>query len=539
MNKERHTLPQKQGEPVPTCDRPGEKEEAFVPFREIEPRLLHSFLATFLWGIIAHGYCYFNEFYSHDSLLSSQMDDAVNWQTTIGRYLQWAYLEVRGSLFPPALVGFLSLVFLALSLYGIVKIFDVKSKPAIWLFGGILTANFSVSLLNATYIHDADMYMLSLLFSVWSVYLLRQTRYGFITGTVCLFASLGLYQSYFEVAVFLFMMAAVLDILRQREFASVMADGLKAILMLVLSLAVYYVGTKLALVILGAEEQDSYNSISIVGSYGSLGGVLRAAFGTYKVVVQHLLFPVTAHSTVIGLVNVVFLLYSAWAVWLLVRRRKIRGKNLTLLLVLIALMPFGMNVVYFITNSMEGMVHELMLYALVLTYIFAALITRELCREYGIKPGRKRFCARLAAVLTLAVILDGVIYSNQVYLKKDLEYQTTLLTMNRIIDRIEQIDGYEIGQTPVVFVGLFSDSQLSQGDREYFDYTGTGLWSRFAISNETSLEEYFQLILNYPILLQADDGTWSEREEVKAMSPFPASDSCRMIDGVIVVKLSD
>ena len=63
------------------------------------------------------------------------------------------------------------------------------------------------------------------------------------------------------------------------------------------------------------------------------------------------------------------------------------------------------------------------------------------------------------AVLTL--LFDRGIYANQIYLKKDLEYDTTLSVMTRVVDRIEQVEGYIPGETPVKFLGDIQRSKLA------------------------------------------------------------------------------
>lgn len=45
-------------------------------------------------------------------------------------------------------------------------------------------------------------------------------------------------------------------------------------------------------------------------------------------------------------------------------------------------------------------------------------------------------------------LFDRGIYANQMYLKKDLEYDATLSVMTRVVDRIEQVEGYIPGETP-------------------------------------------------------------------------------------------
>ena len=184
----------------------------------------YTLITTFIIGLLSHGYCYFNLLFSHDSMPVNQND--VLWQVSLGRFLHPLYFKLRGPIYAPALVGFLSLFFMAVTFYLIFQLFGITKKLTIWIFCGILITNTSITLLNATYIHDIDMYTLSLLLAVAAVYLCRNFRFGIIWGTLCLCASLGLYQSFMQVSIFLFMILAVMDILHKKTFWEVLKKGL-------------------------------------------------------------------------------------------------------------------------------------------------------------------------------------------------------------------------------------------------------------------------------------------------------------------------
>ena len=85
---------------------------------------IYVFASTVLFGLIAHGYCYFNLFYSHDSLMVYQWKE-VEQLTSLGRFMVPVYLKFRGDFYPPLLVGLFSLVFLAAALYITVRLLSI------------------------------------------------------------------------------------------------------------------------------------------------------------------------------------------------------------------------------------------------------------------------------------------------------------------------------------------------------------------------------------------------------------------------------
>jgi hypothetical protein len=491
---------------------------------------------TFLWGIIAHGYCYFNLSYSHDSLLVYQ-DDVV-WQISLGRFLHPIYFQIRGNIYTPALVGFLSLVFIGISVWLIVRLFNIQNKILIVISSGILTVNATVTLLNATYIHDIDIYALSLLLAVGSVYLCRNMKHGMILSAILIFCSLGLYQAFLQVAVFLHMMFAVIDLLRNKDFFKVLKNGIRAICSMVLGLAAYYAILKIILHISGIELETGYNGISNVGNYDGLKAILRSIVLTYYNVITDFITPKTYHCRIMGLVNIVLALISFIIIILLVRNRKLEIKKIVLIAGLIFLMPFGINVICFISQGME---HDLMKYSFVLVYIFVEVLVMEANTLPVLDKYRGSMVVKYWLPFLLFVLLfNNIIYANQAYLKKELVYQNTSSTLNRIINRIEETDGYVLGETPVVFVGLLSNSELAM-ERTEFGITGTGLDGNFSVTYYQTYAQYFQYVLSYPMNLLDPEASerWSEQKEVVEMSAFPAQNSCKIINGTMVVKLSN
>ena len=124
--------------------------------------------------------------------------------------------------------------------------------------------------------------------------------------------------------------------------------------------------------------------------------------------------------------------------------------------------------------------------------------------------------------------------------QKELEYQNTLLTINRVIDRIEQTDGYVVGETPVALVGTLQRSELSM-THEWFDKTSVGNSQNFAVTYYETYENYFERLLAYPIVLleETESAKWAEHPTVQNMPSFPYQGSCEMVEGTLIVKLSE
>ena len=141
----------------------------------------------------------------------------------------------------------------------------------------------------------------------------------------------------------------------------------------------------------------------------------------------------------------------------------------------------------------------------------------------------------------IAVILYGNVQTaNALYLKKDMEQDAYLALMNRIVYRMETVEEYEAGVTPVVFVGSHRLlNEVIPGYEEYRDITGMHSSVVANTQEDYRLRSYFQTVMNYPVSVPGGDVFRQIREDsrVKAMPAYPQDGSVAMIDGTMVVKL--
>ena len=202
-------------------------------------RLLASFAAVFLFGLLAHGYAFTNFTVSHDSLnemfLSGDIRYAAgsvaDWKISLGRFLYPAYRTVfSGGAGTPWLSGVLSLVWVSLAVYLVSRLFSVDNALLLAVIGALFVTNVSYSALAATYIYDLDGDMLAMLLAVCAAYLLlRGTLRRRALAVIPIVCSLALYQAMISVTVSLVMIACILRLLESESAKAVFFDGLKAV----------------------------------------------------------------------------------------------------------------------------------------------------------------------------------------------------------------------------------------------------------------------------------------------------------------------
>jgi hypothetical protein len=225
--------------------------------------------------------------------------------------------------------------------------------------------------------------------------------------------------------------------------------------------------------------------------------------------------------------HVLLLAALAWYLVALWRDRSLAAGNKIAVTILTCLLPTALNSVSIL---LAGTVTQLMTYAGELLYLLAVR-----CREMADRRRWGRIVRAAVAVLLCGVLWQHIVYANQVYMKKELDKNATLVLSARLVDRIEQVEGYVPGETPVAFVGrLDKNSYLNRG-RDAFqalDHT-VGLWSDYAATY--NMGRYLTDYLNVPLLWDTETDF---SQQTEAMPSFPAAGSIAMVDGTVVVKLS-
>ena len=228
-------------------------------------------------------------------------------------------------------------------------------------------------------------------------------------------------------------------------------------------------------------------------------------------------------------VHAVLLVLLAWRLVQILLTRDLAVSNKILLLALVCLVPTAFNSASIL---LAGSATQLMTFAWELPYVLLVL-----CWEPSEKRTWKPALRVVALVLLCCVLWQHTVYANQVYMKKELDRSATISLATRIIDRVEQVEGYVPGETPVAFVGrLDRNAYLNRGRDEFAELDHTvGLWSDYSATY--NLGRYLTDYLNYP--LEWDTVTdFSQHEAVRAMPAFPAVEGIQMIEGTVVVKLS-
>ena len=512
--------------------------------------LKRVFIYTFIFGFISHLAICVSPVFSHDALLVHQ-NDYIH-QISIGRFLQPLYLNIRGDIAIPFVIVVLSMVYLSMSMYLIVKMLDFKSNKQIALLCGLFATCHVLVLANATYTPWSDIFMLSMFLNMLALYLTINYKYGFIVGSILIFISCGLYQAYIQAFLALALILLIKNILNGEKTKTIILRGVLYIITLGMGLGLYYIATLYVPNLCGIDLSTAYNGVSDVG-VKTFSGFIDLTGQTYEKWFKNFFYNHTFSSVVITVVKFAFVIIALLSLIAVVIKRKIKIVNLVLMLIFIGILPVAMNVTNILT---KGISHDLMTYTNVFVYVFCFAIF-AFCPKFDNYFNLKKVKISHIGiiVLTASIIFTNCIYANQVYLQKYLQSESTFSTMTRVIEEMEETPGYVVGQTPVVLIGSLNDVNLARPLEGFEEAKGLGASIAFSTTYYTTYERYFRYIMGYPINLV--DATpvgygfndsvarggiverFSQYDEVKMMPAFPYEGSVMMLDGYLIVKLGN
>ncbi len=504
-------------------------------------KLKYSFLYTFIIGFTAHGYAYANFQPNHDSLAEAIGNSGyLTWKIQLGRYLKVLYDFIFGKF--NCLTwsnGIITLVWTSISVYLICKMFHFDKKFHIVMVSGILTTNITVIALTATYAPDLGSDACALLLSVLGTYIWERytnlsnktVKYSFVYGLIiglCLASSLALYQAFICVFVSLVLMILIIRCLNVFGIKDIWKSCFYAANTLVAGGGIYYLGLKLVYYITGVSiVEGKYNSIS--NAWQNSEPIKDRLVNCLKQFVSAFLNSTAYVSStiVIRIVNyfviIIFLLCL-----LLVLTKLLKEKQIYYVLTIIffcILLPFAMNGMRLLNQS----VHQLMIYAFWLSYVFAYYLSVNILKSKSINI--------VNSILLSYIILMNIQTANVCYVKKTTESEATLSLMTRVIERIESLDGYKEGETPVVFVGSPNKYLKSFSPFDEIS-TITGMGDNSPISYLDTYKMYINMIMKIPMDI-SDSSEVSEiidPESIAGMESYPSKGSAKIIGGVVVVK---
>lgn len=493
-------------------------------------RLIFICITTFLWGIVAHAYMFLDFYPSHDSLMIVTMDG--NWEVSLGRFMEPIYILIRGAINAPWLVGLLSLLFLSLSLFIIIELLNIKRVTSIVMLCGLFTTHITITALYATYMPFVDIYMLSFLFACSGIYLLEKYKSGIPFSIVCLAISMGLYQSYISCALTLALFLILKKVLEGITLSQLKKTIFRYGICFIGSAILYLVLTKISLRLCNITLTDGYNGLNslLKNGYKSIFRLIPNAYVHFF----SCFWLLNGYNTIIIRFCKILLFGISCAMWITyLKEKNVNPIDKLIIGIFILILPLGIDFTFIMAL---GWAHILMLLSFGFLF-FLIFIPFESIQIKGMKSIVQYYSI---IIICCCMIFHNITYANGAYYYKNLIGKKTDFYMVSLINEMDRMPGYVMGETSVVVIGNFDTSYIANehwGFEKYNDLIGM---SSSSITYLDSFARYCSEVLGHPVnLVFAEDSIeyFSQLKEVIDMPVFPKEGFCKIINGTMVIKL--
>ena len=482
-----------------------------------------AFLTAFALGLLTHVVMLLSDIPNHDGLDSMYFDQNM---ITSGRWFLEIACGISSFYLLPWLSGLLSIVYLSMTAVLLVKLLDVNDSILSALIAGLLVT-FPTLTSNFAYVFTMDGYMIGLLLSVLSVYLVRSKK-GFLFGGLALAFSMGTYQAYLSVAILLCLYEIMLSLFEDSTLKEKVKNALNYLLMGITGATLYYVILRVLLFIQG-KELDTYQGINGMAGASSIN--LKEIYTDF---VSFLLKGNVIFNNVFGLAAVIALLtaFIASFIYLAIKKGLLKKPYFYIsLLIVLLIIPVATNVILIVSPGVTY--HAIMRYQYGLFGILALAFIGKVLKEYSDLKTLAWISVASGAVLIFTYMLTcNVAYSN---LTK--KYEKTYAYCLRLADRIEQTEGYYEG-IPIYMIGVVGDDNFPSTDitGDVTDHLIgiNGDWLLYTSENyELFYKYYMGITFNF---LSPDEANYYDTDEYIALSSFPLEGCTKVVDGVLYVK---
>ena len=507
--------------------------------QRVSPAQRAAFLSCFLTGYLVHLFAFTNIIPNSDGL--SRVFDPQQ-MTVSGRWFLHYASFLNEFTQMPALIGFFSMVFLALAAAGVVSALHLHSR-ALSAFAGVLMAAFPCLGYTFLYMFTASAYCLAIFLAVLAVCLVKKGGWPRTLASCLLLAlSMGTYQAYAAVAVALSLLVVLRACLNPRSTLKGTARlGFRLAGFLAVGAALYYGILQIFLAVKGLELLD-YLGMSDAGSGYPITRLPSLILSTYKQFILFFFWPNGSNSfttPLLAVLDLLLLILAAGCFLAIVRRRALWREPWRLIgaLVLAALLPLAVGFAQIIAPFSDAT--PIMKYAYVLVYA-AVLLAADQGLSFLPRPQGGAAASSALALCLAGVVLYSANINNLLYTASDQAHRATLSYATRLLSRIESCPGYT-GEEEVLIIGSFPT------DRIYADIESYALVDHYSVPQNTvaplnkHIYYYLNDWLNVPIQ-EPEEETMiavAQSEDFQAMPLYPADGSVRMLDGRVVVKIQE
>lgn len=501
------------------------------------PNRRAAFFGCFLAGYLGHLYAFTNLIPNSDGL--SRVFDPQQ-MTVSGRWFLHYASALNDFTQMPALIGFLSVLFLSLAAALTADLLGLRSRVLSALTGAAM-ALFPCVGYTFLYLFTASAYCLAIFLAVLSVWLAQEGRVRWLLGTAALALAMGTYQAYATVAIALSLLVVFCRVLDQEaSFRNTLNLGLRLVGYLAVGAVLYYV---ILLIFLNVKDLEllSYLGMDAAAEGYPIGQLPGLVVECYKQAIAFFFLPGSANgfaNLFMVLLDLLALGLGLVALWTVFTRRGLFREKWRPIgaLALLALLPLGMNFMQVL--SPYSAPTPLMKYAFVSVYllVFLALDRTDALEELG----KLRLLLPAGAVWCALLLLFCLNTNNLLYTASAQAHRATESYTTRLLSRIESCEGYEPGME-IAIVGAVPTEQIQSDIPSYLQVDHYSVPIHSVLPLNKHIYYYLNSWLSFPVE-EPEEETMiaiSNSSEFRHMPLYPAQGSVQVLDGRVVVRMAE
>lgn len=504
-----------------------------------------AFLTALIVGVLTHITFLTEMIMSQDGLWNSICYfEADNWEASLGRWGLFIANKIVNNLAIPNLTGVIAILLIAISATFIVDILKLKNKITIFIAAVAMVVS-PVLAGTLLYMYTSVAYCLAMILSVLTVKLIFKEKhklFNMILAIALFTFSLGIYQSYIGVTVGLTAIRLIRDLFdKDVKIKWFFIHGIMMCIIVIVGGLCYSKITENVLekMNLTASEYKGMDTISLENTLNSLDKSIPKIYNEFRDFYLEDNIVVNSNYSRQEFYKVMFIAAIILELILIITSGIWKNPIRVIFIIIMNLiLPIALNVVFLLTT--ETSTYLLTSAQLLLVIPFVALI----CEMSGNKG---TFIFKWSAIIAMfLVVFTYYLADNCSYMALKLTYNQAYTTSVRIMDRLEETQGYS-PEKPIMVAGIINHNgpQFFRSSDIYLYTLGTifdnpifhgsyrgmeGTWTNF-LGNYLGMKVHFCNDISYKDIV--------ESEEFKEMGIFPAQNSCQEIYGVMVVKLSD
>lgn len=489
-----------------------------------------AYCAGFIVCFLVNAFTYTNTCFAHDSI--QLYNDSTGIEN--GRVLVGPLLELINRMQIPWIIGLLACTLMGFVIVYISKIFLLKSRLAIVLCAGFVTTSEAMVSSHA-YFNSVYIYILSLLFAVLAVYIIDRPKYGYFLSAAFLILSMMCYQAYIATAVGLFIVKMLLNIYESNsKIKEQILITVKYASVTVFSSILYYAIWQLILKLQNVKilKYDAYSNIGSVPSVDELFNRIKFAW-SFAIQLLYRNDMISSHP-VLMFTGCILCLIAVVSIAI----KSIKKRRVFFTIVYTFTYILSINLMYIISGTV---LYSLTVFSIIIPFL---MILYLMDNSFEIKITAK-LTTWVSLILCVTMIWGQAVCANSFYLKIKINYDNAWSYATRIIDRLEQTEGFNSDSQVVIInakhsVLPYSDNRDITERAKYHtrvNITYNPYLYTTAITYHETLKWFILQEMSMNIDIKTNPPEFSELQEVKDMPIFPAEDSIKIIDGVFVVKI--